>query len=628
MGLLSFECSTEKEKSYDVVRRFLRVKIGHLLGNSLTQVPTSSKKHTSFDSSRKSKGSSDLSSIKKLHLATIKDSTPTSKFMLDKESSYQRLEEVGSKSNGFNVSRDKDETMDFRLKSEAMHKQDLFAFDEDGDDMETKRMNDIRDTPRLINFSMNSSERSGNKEPSHQQDQRLDKWMLAGGIKPILDQRIDQLSNQETKRVPQINVSQDRRLESNVFRELPPQPPSYYKRQDEQEEYRFIQTGATHILSGADCISTPRIRDNYNNENRMKEIDKEIENLERSMDRISKSSLHIEFKDEHPYNSRVTPTKQPSPPSHNIFNQNVFAIEPLNLANKYTAKGSERNLESHLPVFNSGLGNHERPDAFAFHTFKNPGQHMHNSQDFHHSSKGKVVMRLDINDTEIEVFSTDNSEKIARRYFMSIGSQPSKKDLQRLREVIAEKVNKKIDYLEKLFRRTISIKETSVSSQVRTASIDLSNKENRHPNIMHLPPAKSPKPPLMERKNSSTNSQTSIWKSTSRSKFESNTSIAENSRSGYAGELQKKKQLQSLGEEQKSRKNSPRLNSPSTSMTYSTKSNKSVQINVKKDDNPYELARIILLQRGLGLANVDKLAENIKQFQIRTYGAKNLPKAS
>lgn len=43
--------------------------------------------------------------------------------------------------------------------------------------------------------------------------------------------------------------------------------------------------------------------------------------------------------------------------------------------------------------------------------------------------------------------------------------------------------------------------------------------------------------------------------------------------------------------------------------------NKLVDIDVKRHDDPEELARRVLLQRGLGLVYLDKLSANIAAFQ-------------
>lgn len=618
--MIQFECSIYKEKSFDVIKKYLRHKLGLMLGSHFHSLVSSSKKHASIDSSRKSKGSTDMSSIKKLHLGGMKDSTPTSKFTVDKDGGYLRFDDGGHKSNGFNISRDKDETMDYRLKSDAVNRQDLFAFDEEAEDLETKRINGIKDTPRLINFSMNSIERSASKDNFQIQEPSIDKWMLAGGLKSSTDN----ISSQETKRTTPLHLSYERKLESNMFRELPPQPSTQVSKQDQTEDYRFINTGVTHFLAGGDCVSTPRIRDPLGDNDRLKEIDKEIDNLEKSMDRISKTPTPYEFKEELPYNSRITPIKQPSPPLKNIFNQNVFAVQPTKLEDRYSKDSREASFDVHLPVFSTMVSNQGKSEASGFHTFKSSMAQEQSNYDLN----GKVLMRLEINNVELEVFKHDTSDKLARKYFSLIGVSPMKKDLQRLKALICEQVNKKIDYLEKLFRRTVSSKENTNAFNSRTSSIDISNKENKHPNILANQLPKMIKPPLMDRKNSMASQQTSQWKSTSRSKFDSNSSFLDNQRSGYAAELSKRRLDSSSSMISKNSKNSSRPKSPTTSMTYNTKANKSVDISVKKDDDPKELARIILLQRGLGLAGVDKLAENIRQFQIRTYGVKKGPIAS
>lgn len=619
MALFPSECCITSSKSYDIVRMALRIKIGHLMGSSLVQVASSSKKHSSFESSRKSKGSVDTSSIKKLNIASLRDATPRS---IDNEFGHLRTEEGGSKSKPFNLSREKDETIDYRLKSDTVHRLDPFVFEEEGEDDSTKRMDENKDTPRLINFSINSLERSPGKEVIPQQDQSIDKWMAAAGMNQMLGHRYDHFSNQETKRANSNILRNDGINDQKMFRELPAPPHNHAKQQEHQEEFRFIQTGITDFLADGDCISTPRLRQPYKENIKLQEIDKMIDELDRSKDRISKSSYPLEYKDEKPNHSRVTPTKQPSPPSKNIFNHNAKYCDPVRLADHYTIESNANSRPQHSIGSYPVSMNYAQTDSEYFHTFKN-GVSNNSEKNTNHKDKPQVLMSLVINDVELKVYRSDNSEKLARKYFEAIQAYPAKKDLAKLKALISEKVNKKIDYLEKFFKRSITKNESQTSLTAKSVSIDLSNKENFNPNMPQEIAHKLTKPPLMDRKQSTNTSNTQGWKNSQRSKFSSNSTAADDLRSGYAAEISRRYPSPKPSVQAHQPKPASRPKPPPPAMTFTAKSNKHVDINVKKDDDPNELARIILLQRGLSLSNVDKLAGNIRQFQIKTYGVKN-----
>ena len=133
--------------------------------------------------------------------------------------------------------------------------------------------------------------------------------------------------------------------------------------------------------------------------------------------------------------------------------------------------------------------------------------------------------------------------------------------MERLSLVISAQVNKKIENMERCFRRRLKALEmvgtestkspgSVVSNHLRSISIDLSNKENLDPNM-----------------GSSIISKHSQSKAVQR------------------GQIQCKIKDQI------------------------------VDIDVRRIDDPTELARRVLLQRGLGLVYLDKLAASIKSFQ-------------
>lgn len=47
--------------------------------------------------------------------------------------------------------------------------------------------------------------------------------------------------------------------------------------------------------------------------------------------------------------------------------------------------------------------------------------------------------------------------------------------------------------------------------------------------------------------------------------------------------------------------------------------NKIIDIDVKKNEKPYEIARRVLLKNGLGLGYLDQLSENIRKFQSKIF---------
>lgn len=132
-----------------------------------------------------------------------------------------------------------------------------------------------------------------------------------------------------------------------------------------------------------------------------------------------------------------------------------------------------------------------------------------------------------------------------------------RRDLKNLAEVVVKQLNRKIDGMERCFRRKLRNRNSRrnsskkrLSNHIRSISIDLSNKENIDPNI----------PDLRKRI-----------------------------------KRVKKGQIQC------------------------SINNKIVDIDVKKNDNPYDLARRVLLQKGLGLGYMERLAQNIDNFQQKIF---------
>ena len=135
-----------------------------------------------------------------------------------------------------------------------------------------------------------------------------------------------------------------------------------------------------------------------------------------------------------------------------------------------------------------------------------------------------------------------------------------KKDIMKLSNLIVDKINKKIEILERCFRRRLREKhhQPKISSQIRSVSIDLAGNENMDPNLL----------------------------------------LQDN--------------LEKLGPEKKGMVQKGKVNC--------SIDNKLVEIDVKKNDDPVQLAKRILLQRGLGLSYLDTLSENISNFQRRIFG--------
>jgi len=498
---------------------------------------------------------------------------------------------------------EKDDTVEYRIKPSGG------AFGEEG-----------RDTPRLIEFS-----------PPSQPD--IAKWMQAAGIPDVVHR-------------PLPPRGQERR-------ELPPLPKTL-----EIEEYKFLDTGISHLMLNPDDFSLKPTKSDPDQFDKLSQIDKEIENLNSSMQRISKGVLNDQKslrdrdrdREEAPYQSSIEPMKPPSPvnkkPSIQVFSpiptrtpSNKLGINP-SLSKSSIGLEDNSVMAAGIKVQGSTsfLGSASNVKLLDQITNSNQGQT--------EAQADKVLMNLQINEIQLLIRKGDTADKVAKRYFQKLGTNPSKKDLFKLAELIAEKINKKIDYLEKFFRRSIAKKEME-EKRPQTVSIDLSNKENLAPNRLNSQENRNSQANLkpQEVKVDLSSTQTAHSRNNSKGKISPVSSYAHlgstaglgfssggASSSGTASrganggvwpaqqhQSQQDRTFDSCSQTRPGLSGfTPKLKKP-PSMDFEVKGNKTVGISVKRDDDPVELARIILIQRGLGLSNLDRLADNIREFQRRTY---------
>ncbi len=157
----------------------------------------------------------------------------------------------------------------------------------------------------------------------------------------------------------------------------------------------------------------------------------------------------------------------------------------------------------------------------------------------------------------------DSAEELAMRYFHSKEKNPSKSELRALKALIVKYINRKIENLESFFKRSMRKKSSyhnkdkeAISTHTRSVSIDLS----------------------VGKENFDPNSN----KFFERRKYQVN-----------------------------------RVEKGQISLNIN---NKIVDVDVKKRDDPIELAKRTLLQRGLGLKHLDKLTEKIRIFKREVFG--------
>ena len=585
---------TFNPSNYSFLRKFLRFRIASAIGVELIELSSSKHQYT-HSSNERSKSNNELSSVKKVNVNPIKERFPSTSNDDTREEKHYYLGDPDSRTKKQTPSREIEEHSDYRIKSETHLQGGTYngLDDFDLDVMGTKRANESKGTPRLINFSLNSNiKQSPIRDTS---EARQDLWLAAGGFSGLGESKIDYLTLQETKRLEYENghnkTLTDREKEG-WKRDLPPQVPVPKKKHDETEDYHFVETGISqYVHHGENNNGSGRTKTN-DFDLKLEEIDREIENIETSMLRFDRSHMN-DSREELPFLSKLEPMRKPSPPS-----QKPSGFE----SNEFRSKSG---------YFNGGIGyrqilqgeNQVETSHFLSFRPQDLGIQNHNSltNSNHQTNDDKMIlMNLKIDCISLTIHKGDNSSKIAKRYFEKAGICPTKKEFSTLTQMITEKVNKKIDYLEKFFRRSIATKEVD-NNKPKMINIDLANKENHHPNIQQAIPIQPQNKPQIRR--------SPITKYTSNSSL-ANDDISVNEEKSYIRKMNKAP----------SQLPNPTLKKPK--MSFNSNGSNSIDINVKKDDNPKELARLILLKRGMGLANLDRLAESIKEFQQATYFSK------
>ena len=593
--MFTIDWSIHNKKSVLLARRAVRLKLAHHFDEkNLVQISTSKKYHT-HGSSDKSKGSHEMSSVKKVNVNPQREQYPSvSKYDYEREIEIT-YDDFASKGNRHTPLRDKDEHSEYRIKSDKLAPTDNFSQALDDIEMDiagTKRAGDSKGTPRLINFSGHSRDKGSPQRETN--DFKQDLWLAAGGFKgaeEFEENKTDYLTMQDTKRNTLYSGGKmpTDREKDHFRRDLPPQAPQPRKRAEDNEDYKFVDAGISQFIPAADLMMGKNGKLTNDSDFGFHDIDREIENLNNSMQRIGKN-LHPELQDDRQLLAKLEPAKQPAP--HGKPFTNVYS--PIG---KTDTSSVSREPPSYQQILPDQLLPEEQSHFLSFRP-PNPGAGPEASQQRSFkpfSEDQKVLMHLTINDVVLQVVKGDNSERIARRYFKEATVYPSKKQLAALMQLITEKVNRKIDCLEKFFRRKISKKEFE-NLRPKSISIDLANKENRHPN---LPPPRAPEPPKPSVRHSPI------------TKFTSNSSIG-----GEESTIHPDRSY--------IRPNNFTPKLKKHTMSFVSNGGKSVDLNIRRDDDPREVARLLLLQRGMGLANLDSLAESIREFQRKTFHAKKI----
>lgn len=291
----------------------------------------------------------------------------------------------------------------------------------------------------------------------------------------------------------------------------------------QEEDYRFLETGISQVLiRPTDIGGGKHPRDLLSDSEILRKMDEDIAQMSMLAGRrqhAQQANLEEPYMILHPGEGK----KVPAPAKTTEYDTDTPEPSPLR--------------QKHFESFKSSNG---QPQSY-------------------NSSSKQCLMKVIINKTDVSVFADDNSESVTRRYFDKVGTLPLKRDFLRLQALVKEKIEKKIEYLAVMFKRPLARLEQQLqpASKPKSVSIDLSNKENRPPNI----PTASPKP------------------------------SAAGVRTG-------------------------------THSAAGRQSSQEIPIAIKKDDDPEQLARVVLIQRGLGLARVAELADMIRRNQQRLFGAR------
>lgn len=294
--------------------------------------------------------------------------------------------------------------------------------------------------------------------------------------------------------------------------------------QNHEEDYHFLETGISQVMIRPTEIATNKPhKEGLSDSEILLKMDEEIEQIKALAGRKPTADTNRE----EPYMLQRNNWDRPPSPLVKHTEYDTASQETPSMRNK------------HFESFKSGTNTPQ--------------------QQFGSNSR-LCLMKVIINKTDVSVFGDDNSESIARRYFDQLGTVPLRRDFLKLQALVKEKVEKKIDHLEVMFKRPLARLEQQnhATHKPKMVSIDLSNKENKSPNV--LTPIHKPPPGLP--------------------------------RGGAVGNKFGNKQ--------------------------------DIPIPIKKDDDPEQLARVILIQRGLGLSRVSQLAEMIRQNQQRLFGMRGV----